>query len=65
MDRRDIPNGELSDIRFVNFGDTNHLLDIHTDPERLKVFFKRVTINCLLSVARRYDLPTEALERER
>ena len=45
--------------------DTNHLLDIHTDPERLKVFFKRVTINCLLSVARRYDLPTEALERER
>ena len=45
--------------------DTNHILDIHTEPARLKEFFKRVTIDCLLSVARRYDLPTEALEHER
>jgi hypothetical protein len=45
--------------------DTHHLLEIHTDPERLKAFFKRVTIDCLLSVARRYDLSTEALEHER
>jgi len=45
--------------------DTHHLLDIHTDPERLTAFFKRVTIDCLLSVARRYDLSTEALEHER
>jgi hypothetical protein len=45
--------------------DTHHLLEIHTEPARLKAFFKRVTIDCLLSVARRYDLPTEALEHER
>jgi hypothetical protein len=45
--------------------DANHLLDIHTDLERLEAFFKRVTIDCLLSVARRYGLPTEALEHER
>ena len=45
--------------------DTHHLLDIHTEPERLKAFFKRVTIDCLLSVARRYDLPAGALENER
>jgi hypothetical protein len=45
--------------------DTHHLLDIHTEPERLKAFFKRVTIDCLLSVGRRYDLPTEKLEHER
>jgi hypothetical protein len=45
--------------------DTHHLLDIHTDPQRLKAFFKRVTIDCLLSIAHRYDLPTGELERER
>jgi hypothetical protein len=45
--------------------DTDHLLDIHTEPERLKAFFKRVTIDCLLSVGRRYGLPTETLEHER
>ena len=45
--------------------DTHQLLEIHTEPERMKAFFKRVTIDCLLSVARRYDLPTNALEQER
>lgn len=45
--------------------DTHHLLDIHKEPERLKAFLKRVTIDCLLSVARRHDLPTGALEHER
>ncbi len=45
--------------------DTNHILDIHTEPSRLKDFFKRVTLDCLLSVARRYDLPAETLKHER
>ena len=45
--------------------DTNHVLEIHREPERLKAFFKRVTLGCLLSIARRYNLPTEALEQER
>lgn len=58
-------NKKHGDLPIAIEVDTHHLLDIHTDPERLKAFFKRVTIDCLTSVGRRYDLPTEALEHER
>ncbi len=58
-------NKKHGDLPIAVEVDTNHLLEIHTDPERLKAFLKRVTIDCLLNVARRYELPTEALEHER
>ena len=58
-------NKKHGDLPIAVEVDTHHLLAIHTEPERLKAFFKRVTIDCLLSVARRYDLPSEALEHER
>jgi hypothetical protein len=45
--------------------DTNLLLDLHRDPTALKAFLKAVTLDCLLSVGRRYDLPVDALEVER
>jgi hypothetical protein len=58
-------NKKHGDLPIAVEVDTHHLLDIHTEPERLKAFFKRVTIDCLLSVARRHELPTGPLEHER
>lgn len=41
--------------------DTHRILELDKQPENLKVFFRSVVICCLLSVARRYQLPSEEL----
>jgi hypothetical protein len=44
--------------------DTNRILAVQKEPERLRAFFKAVVVRCLLSVARRYKLPAERLALE-
>ncbi|MBM4261899.1 MAG: hypothetical protein FJ145_10765 [Deltaproteobacteria bacterium] len=58
-------NKKYGDLPIAIEVDTHQLLEIHKEPHRLKTFFKGVTIDCLLSVARRYNIPAKELENER
>jgi len=44
--------------------DTDRVLEIHADPLKLKNFLRAVTLRCLISVAKKYHLPSEELTRE-
>jgi hypothetical protein len=44
--------------------DTHRMLDLDEQPEKLKAFFKPIVVRCLLSVARRYKLPSQELIKE-
>ncbi|MCX6894356.1 MAG: Imm39 family immunity protein [Verrucomicrobia bacterium] len=58
-------NKKHGDLSIAVELDTNRILEIHTDLERLKAFIKVVALDCLLKVAQRYDLPVESLEQEK
>jgi hypothetical protein len=44
--------------------DTHRILELDKQPEKLKAFFKSVVVTCLLSVARRYQLPSHELAKQ-
>lgn len=44
--------------------DTNRVLEIHEDPLQFESFLKAVALRCLISVAKKYQLPSEELTRE-
>jgi hypothetical protein len=44
--------------------DTHRILELDEQPKKLKAFFKPVVVRCLLSVARRYHLPSQELVKE-
>lgn len=56
-------NKKYGDLPIAIEVDTQHLLEIHMNPALLRAFFKEMTITSLLSVGRRYGLPTELLEQ--
>jgi hypothetical protein len=59
FDQIDPNDGDLPIAREL---DTKELLAVHRDVDALARYFRIRTLECLLSVARRYDLPASILE---
>jgi hypothetical protein len=44
--------------------DIRRIRELNDQPEKMKAFLKVIVVKCLLSVARRYKLPSEKLTKE-
>lgn len=56
-------NKKHGDLPLTIEVDVNEIYDIHNSKELLVIYYKKLTILCLIAVAEKYALPKEELEK--